>query len=101
MRHVAQLIAQAAGGPSTAFRIGGEEFTVLLDQGKAAAVSVAVLLCARMSQEAFFDDSTRLTLSIGVASLPEDGRDPATLMAAADQALYRAKADGRNRVRAA
>ena len=101
LRHVAQLIAQAAGEPSRAFRIGGEEFTVLLGLAKPAAISVAVLLCARVSQEAFFGDSTRLTLSIGVAALPEDGRDPATLMAAADHALYRAKAAGRNRVNAA
>ena len=101
LRHVAQLIAQAAGEPSAAFRIGGEEFTVLLALAKPAAISVAVLLCARVSQEAFFRDSTRLTLSIGVASLFEDGRDPATLMAAADHALYRAKAAGRNRVHAA
>ena len=91
----------AAGEPNRAFRIGGEEFAVLLDKAKAAAVSVAMLLCARVGQEAFVDDGTRLTLSIGVASFPEDGRDPATLIASADHALYRAKADGRNRVNAA
>ena len=101
LRHVAQLIGHAAGEPDRAFRIGGEEFAVLLDQKKAAAVSVAMLLCARVGQEAFVDDGTRLTLSIGVASFPEDGRDPATLIASADHALYRAKADGRNRVNAA
>src|SRR6266576_2888707 len=101
LRHVAQLIAQAAGEPNRAFRIGGEEFAVLLPQAKAAAVSVAVRLCVRAGQEAFFGDSTRLTLSLGVASLPDDGQDPATVMAAADQALYRAKAAGRNRVHAA
>ncbi len=101
LRHVAQLIAQAAGEPNRAFRIGGEEFAVLLPQAKAAAVSVAVRLCVRAGQEAFFGDSTRLTLSLGVASLPDDGQDPATIMAAADQALYRAKAAGRNRVHAA
>src|SRR5947208_1220339 len=83
LRHVARLIAEA-GEPSTAFRIGGDEFAVPLAQAKAEAVSVAVLLCARVSQEAFFNDGTRLTLSIGLASLPEDGREPATLMAAAD-----------------
>lgn len=98
LRHVARLIAQSAGTPGRAFRIGGEEFAVLLAQAKAAAVSVAQLLCVRVGQEAFFDDDTRLTLSIGVSSLPEDGRDPAALMAAADQALYQAKAAGRNRV---
>lgn len=98
LRDVARIIAESAGAPDRAFRIGGEEFAVLLAQAKTAAVAVALLLCARVSQEAFFDDGTSLTLSIGVASLPEDGRDPAALMAAADQALYQAKAAGRNRV---
>jgi diguanylate cyclase (GGDEF)-like protein len=101
LRRVAQLIAQGAGAPNRAFRIGGEEFAVLLAQAKATALSVAMLLCARVGKEVFFDDETRLTLSIGVASLPDDGRDPGTLMAAADQALYQAKADGRNRVHVA
>jgi hypothetical protein len=40
-----------------------------------------------------------VTLSLGLASVvPEHGRDPATLVAAADVSLYRAKAKGRNRV---
>ena len=38
------------------------------------------------------------TVSIGVASFPEDGRNPETLLAKADAALYRAKNGGRNRV---
>jgi diguanylate cyclase (GGDEF)-like protein len=102
LRRIAQLIALTAIEPNRAFRIGGEEFAVLLhQQAKAAALIVGLRLCARVAQETFFEDRTRLTLSIGVASLPEDGEDPATLITAADQALYRAKADGRNRVRAA
>ena len=101
LRHIARLIAQAAGEPNRAFRIGGEEFAVLLTQAKTAAVSLALLLCAWVGQEHFFDDGTRLTLSVGVAAHPEDGRDLATLIAAADRALYRAKAEGRNRVQAA
>lgn len=40
----------------------------------------------------------RLTVSIGIALLPDDGTDRAVLLKAADEALYRAKVDGRDRV---
>jgi len=42
-----------------------------------------------------------ITASFGVATLPHDGLDAATLVRAADRALYQAKADGRDRVVAA
>ena len=42
-----------------------------------------------------------ITASFGVATLPEDAVDASTLVRAADRALYRAKADGRDRVVAA
>ena len=38
----------------------------------------------------------KITISIGVASFPEDGRDPIQLVELADSALYRAKRSGRN-----
>jgi diguanylate cyclase (GGDEF)-like protein len=38
------------------------------------------------------------TISIGIASFPEDARNPETLLAKADAALYRAKNEGRNRI---
>jgi diguanylate cyclase (GGDEF)-like protein len=40
----------------------------------------------------------RVTISVGVATAPDDGVTPAQLVAAADSALYRSKASGRNRV---
>lgn len=101
LRHIAHLIAQIGGEPDRAFRIGGEEFALLLASTKRAAHHVGLLLCARVGQEAFFDDRTPLTLSVGVASLPQDACEPAALVAAADQALYRAKNRGRNRVEVA
>jgi diguanylate cyclase (GGDEF)-like protein len=42
--------------------------------------------------------SVGATMSIGVARFPKDGRTPATLLEAADRAVYRSKAEGRNRV---
>jgi len=101
LKEIAQPIAEAARAPNASFRLGGEEFAVLLGEAKAAAVSIAETLCSRVEDKPFFDDGARLTLGIGVAPLPEDGRDPAALVAAADPALYKAKSDGRNRVRAA
>lgn len=85
-------------------RVGGEEFVALLPQTEAlAARHVAERIreqCER--HEVAHDDNTsiRFTISIGLASL-HPGDDAAALLARADQALYRAKHGGRNRVVAA
>jgi diguanylate cyclase (GGDEF)-like protein len=49
----------------------------------------------------FLPSGEAMTVSLGIATFPDDGQDGATLIAAADGALYQAKADGRNRVAAA
>ncbi|WP_177207679.1 GGDEF domain-containing protein [Massilia yuzhufengensis] len=82
-------------------RLGGEEFGVLLpDTGREAAVAAAERL--RMALDSRSHGTTSqagvaYTVSIGMAML-EDGESFASLMARADQALYAAKAGGRNRV---
>ncbi len=84
-----------------AFRIGGEEFAVLLTEtDKDTAVPIADSLRSIIERTKFFPDDSRLTISVGVSSFPTDGADPAALVEAADRALYRAKAAGRNRVHA-
>jgi diguanylate cyclase (GGDEF)-like protein len=85
-----------------AFRTGGEEFAVLMgDTDKAGALRLSESLRGITERAQFLGASEPVTISLGVATFPEDGHDPTALVAAADRALYQAKAGGRNRVEAA
>lgn len=88
-----------------AARYGGEEFIVILPETPLdGGVSIAERLRERMEGHEFFGMHgvpLRLTVSIGVAVYPShDVHSTDALIARADAALYRAKADGRNAVRA-
>ena len=78
-------------------RTGGEEFTILLPgASEHEAYLVAERLRATVERE-FADHPVPLTFSFGVATYPEHGRNADAVIEAADQALYAAKALGRNR----
>jgi diguanylate cyclase (GGDEF)-like protein len=95
-----QLVPKRA--TDAAFRIGGEEFAVLMgDTDKPGAVAVSESLRSVTEGAKLLPTGEPVTVSLGVATFPEDGQDAASLIAAADRALYQAKADGRNRVAAA
>ena len=89
-------------------RFGGEEFAAfLLDadygQGMIAAERVRAAIEKHEFPAVRRDGAEpikthHITISIGVASYPEDGRDPLQLVEMADSALYRAKRNGRNQV---
>jgi diguanylate cyclase (GGDEF)-like protein len=77
-------------------RFGGEEFAVLLP-GLSASDALKVAETIRLKVELWSDGPTITTVSIGIASMiPVADADSAVLMAAADKALYAAKANGRN-----
>ena len=82
----------------TAYRYGGEEFCVLLRETDAdAAAIVAERLRVEIANRfAGNQGSAMVTASLGVAAIPSDAIDAKTLVAAADRALYAAKAAGRN-----
>jgi diguanylate cyclase (GGDEF)-like protein len=85
-------------------RFGGEEFVVVLPEtDRSGAVVAAEKIRTLIADSLFESDGTRITVtvSIGVAACPEDGMTHSDLLAAADAALYRAKALGRNRTVAA
>jgi diguanylate cyclase (GGDEF)-like protein len=102
LRAAAQVLSGALRPTDFAVRYGGEEMMVLLpDTSDKVAVAVAERLCERMQQATVFADMRQplphITASFGVATLhPQQSEQD--LIAAADAALYRAKALGRNRV---
>ncbi|MGB9185619.1 MAG: GGDEF domain-containing protein [Solirubrobacteraceae bacterium] len=80
-------------------RYGGEEFIVLLpDTERGGALTFAEKLREAISTITVPGVDRRITASLGVAILPLDAADAATLIRQADRALYTAKSNGRNRV---
>jgi diguanylate cyclase (GGDEF)-like protein/PAS domain S-box-containing protein len=81
-------------------RIGGDEFALLLPQTQTRGDSTRVaekIVDALGTPFALTEGLVRIGTSIGIAQYPDDGETAAALTASADRALYRAKADGRNR----
>jgi diguanylate cyclase (GGDEF)-like protein len=101
LREVARRLQAVAEGAFLA-RVGGDEF-IVITVGAAQAATVgqlALQLGAALSGDIeIAGRQLRIGLSIGIASCPVDGTDPATLLANADVALYRAKAEGRDTIR--
>jgi diguanylate cyclase (GGDEF)-like protein len=103
LREIAKILRTFFRNTDVVARYGGEEFMILLPEThKSRAFKSAEELRRRIENNPFpgreKQPSGKITVSIGVASYPEDGEDAATLTKKADGALYMAKGQGRNRV---
>ncbi|MBI5833817.1 MAG: GGDEF domain-containing protein [Armatimonadetes bacterium] len=103
LRELADILRYGLRGTDTVARYGGEEFVCLLPEtGKEEAMRLADRLREQVAEHAFLHGHEQptgaVTISIGVGTYPGDAGDVESLVRHADQALYRAKAAGRNRV---
>jgi two-component system, cell cycle response regulator len=101
LREFALRIRKSIRGIDLACRDGGEEFVVMRETDVGVATMVAERLRRRIASEPFAIQrgarAVQVTISIGIAGVTE-GESAASATKRADQPLYRAKRDGRNRV---
>ncbi len=100
LREVANRIKSTAREIDLVGRYGGEEFCViLLDTDKEGARRAGERICKVVSEKPIiaYNETLEVTVSVGVASFPDDGKDPYSIIEVADRALYEAKHLGKNR----
>jgi two-component system cell cycle response regulator len=103
LREFSQRLKKSIRGIDLACRYGGEEFVVVMPEtDMAVATMVAERLRRRIASEPFpisqGSNAVEVTISIGLAAYASASDTAANILKRADQALYRAKRDGRNRV---
>jgi diguanylate cyclase (GGDEF)-like protein len=100
LKSVAQLLRSGVRGVDRLGRYGGEEFIIVMPEThKDDAYQLAERIRSKVEENAYIivaGEEIHRTISVGVASFPEDGLNPTEVVSRADEALYRAKDSGRN-----
>jgi len=99
LKEVAQRASGCLRKSDTLARIGGDEFTVVLNQVESVGGAEQALLRIVQALQApltILDHKITISASIGLSVYPDHGEDPATLVRNADLAMYQAKRRGRN-----
>ncbi len=97
---VAQIFSEY-NSPNVAARFGGEEFVLIAPSDKKHTVLIAEQIRQKISESVILTEEKKevsLSISLGVATYPEDATNAEDLTKAADDALYYAKNLGRNQV---
>ncbi len=101
LRGVARILAREARSTDVVARYGGEEFALVMPETDAAGALVIAERIREKVEGASFETeqgALRVTLSLGIATCPDDGTAKARLVELADGGLYFAKRNGRNQV---
>ena len=102
LSEVAARIKSCVDKPDTVARLGGDEFAIILSDwsGDQRVESIALQIIKRLNKPFRFNQSLsdyHISTSIGIVFYPQDGANMKSLMKHADQAMYAAKLEGRNR----
>lgn len=102
LKQVAYALKKNVRTTDIVCRYGGEEMSIILtNTDKDEAIITAQKICQAVSQKPFkigIDLETPVTISLGVATFPQDGQRSNELIENADKGLYKAKENGRNQV---
>lgn len=98
LKVVAQRLCHHVSDAQSITRISGDEFAVLLEYQEIDSLKarLSALIVALSQPSEHIPNSHRLTVSIGVVLIPQDGQDLTLLMQHVDFAMYQAKSQGRN-----
>jgi two-component system cell cycle response regulator len=103
LRKIGEILRDSFRQSDTAGRYGGEEFVVILPETDIEVAgrkleSLRELVAGTPIALGARGEKVQVTISAGLASFPQDGEDPAELFALADERMFQAKKEGRNRV---
>jgi len=100
LKEVAQRLQSQIRESDTVARLGGDEFAVIIDTFSSINIlnTIVKKLINSMNEVFIIDDNElQVTLSLGITIYPDDGTTVELLLKNADAAMYRAKADGKDR----
>ncbi len=103
LKQIASLIKKMTRGCDYTVRYGGEEFAVILPETTKQEAAIVAERVRSAVEGSSFDTGNKgnrkkITITIGIASFPEDGQEQQSLIEKADLHLYRGKVSGKNRV---
>jgi diguanylate cyclase (GGDEF)-like protein len=96
---VSNVISNCIRSKDFAARFGGEEFVVILEQtNRQDAVQIAERIRSSIEKLPIECVKSKVTVSIGISTLPDRGKDMESLIKDADESLYYSKRNGKNRI---
>ena len=101
LKQLGEVLVESVRRTDVVARYGGEEWIICLSHTSSVGGHEIAEKLRKAVEQKVFDlrgQETRITVSIGIATAPQDGADYTTIVEAADTAMYLAKANGRNQI---